>query len=189
MGGTGAHPSGCLGFPGPRTLLNVLMISFLHALQATFREQASRPALVHHGFTWTYGELDARAQHGATWLQSLGVAVGDRVVLCTSNKLAFLLAHLATLWAGAISLPLNPRFTRAELRFFLSDSGARIAIAGDEARPLLESLRPELPDLRAIVPDTVVGDRGTLVPTLRRGNARFPRRSVGTRVSRYSAPA
>jgi malonyl-CoA/methylmalonyl-CoA synthetase len=158
MGDTGARPSGCLGFPGPRTLLNVLMIPFLHALQTTFREQTSRPALVHEGLTWTYGELEARARDGATRLQSLGVAVGDRVVLCTSNKAAFLLAHLATLWAGAISLPLNPRFTRAELRFFLSDSGARIAIAGDEARPLLESLRLELPDLLAVVPDTVVGD-------------------------------
>jgi malonyl-CoA/methylmalonyl-CoA synthetase len=134
------------------------MIPFLHALQTTFRAQASRPALVHEGRTWTYGELEARAQHGATWLRSLGVAKGDRVVLCTSNKLAFLQAHLATLWAGAISLPLNPRFTRAELEFFLSDSGARIAIAGDEARPLLEALRPELPDLRAIVPDTAVDD-------------------------------
>jgi malonyl-CoA/methylmalonyl-CoA synthetase len=134
------------------------MIPFLHALQSTFREQASRPALVHEGLTWAYGELEARARYGATWLQSLGVEVGDRVVLCTSNKVAFLLAHLATLWAGAISLPLNPRFTRTELRFFLGDSGARVAIAGDEARPLLEALRPELPDLREIVPDTVVGE-------------------------------
>ena len=134
------------------------MIPFLHALQSSFREQASRPALVHEGITWTYGELEARAQHGAAWLQSLGVTVADRVVLCTSNKVAFLLAHLATLWAGAISLPLNPRFTRAELRFFLGDSGARIAIAGEEARPLLEALRLELPDLRAVVSDTVVSD-------------------------------
>src|SRR5262249_5655555 len=141
-------------FPVSHTFLTVTMIPFLHALQSSFREQASRPALVHEGITWTYGELEARAQHGAAWLQSLGVTVADRVVLCTSNKVAFLLAPLATLWAGAISLPLNPRFTRAELRFFLGDSGARIAIAGEEARPLLEALRLELPDLRAVVSDT-----------------------------------
>ena len=36
---------------------------------------------------------------------------------------------LAALYAGCVALPLNPRFTREELRFFLSDSGARVGTA------------------------------------------------------------
>jgi malonyl-CoA/methylmalonyl-CoA synthetase len=113
---------------------------------------------MHEGSTFTYGELLARATAGARWLQSLGVSKGDRVVLCTSNKPAFLLAHLAALFAGAVTLPLNPRFTREELRFFLSDSGASVAIVGDEAAPILEALRAELPQLRALIPDAAVLD-------------------------------
>ncbi len=135
-----------------------MTVSFLHALQATFHARASCRAVVHSSCSYTYGELDAQARNAAAWLRSRGVMPGDRVVLCTGNKLAFLLGHLAALYAGAISLPLNPRFTREELRFFLSDSGARLAIAGAEAAPLIETLRPDLPDLRDVLPDSAMLD-------------------------------
>ena len=130
--------------------------AFLHALQTTFVEQSARPGVVHQGRIFTYSELDAHARQGAAWLQSLGVAKGDRVVLCTSNKQAFLVAHLATLYAGAISLPLNPRFTREELRFFLSDSGARVAIVGNEAKANVDALQSELPELHHVIADAAV---------------------------------
>jgi malonyl-CoA/methylmalonyl-CoA synthetase len=97
--------------------------------------------------------LDALARNGAANLQNLGVVTGDRVVLVTTNKLAFLAAHLATLYCGGVSLPLNPRFTREELRFFLSDSGARIVVVDENVRPVVEALQGDLPELKAIVPD------------------------------------
>ena len=110
-------------------------VPFIQALQTTFRHNTAPHQAVRCFAVceYTYGELDELARQGAGRLQSLGVESGDRVVLCTADKLAFLLAHLATLYAGGISLPLNPRFTREELRFFLSDSGAScVAIVGDE---------------------------------------------------------
>src|SRR4051812_35612443 len=97
--------------------------TFYHALEETFERHSARRAIVHPGGVIHYSELLARARDGAGWLRSLGVNKGDRVVLCTSNKLSFIFAHLATLFAGAITLPLNPRFTCEELRFFLTDSG------------------------------------------------------------------
>jgi malonyl-CoA/methylmalonyl-CoA synthetase len=131
---------------------------FLPALQDTFAEQAVRAAVVHEQRTFTFRDLTIRAREGAGWLQSLGVRKGDRVVLCTANKRAFVFGHLAALFAGAVSLPLNPRFTREELRFFLQDSGARVAIVGEETNAIAESLRPELPLLCHVVPDIVVLD-------------------------------
>ena len=65
--------------------------------------------------------------------QALGVAAGDRVALLTVEKRPFLAAHLGALYAGAVALPLNPRFTRDELRYFLADSGAVAAVVGDGA--------------------------------------------------------
>src|SRR4029077_16668009 len=127
-------------------------------LLETFRTHVARPALVHQRRTLTYGDLLAHAHEGAGWLQSLGVNPGDRVVLCTANKPAFLFAHLAALSAGAVTVPLNPRFTREELRFFLADSGARVAIVGDEAAPILESLRPELAGLQSLIADATALD-------------------------------
>ena len=129
---------------------------FLHALQATFQRCVARPALTHQGRTYSYGDLDAIARRGAALLQRMGVASGDRVALCTSNKLAFLAAHLATLHAAAITLPLNPRFTREELRYFLADSGACVAVVGPQTRPIVESLQPELPELRVVLCDEAI---------------------------------
>ena len=131
---------------------------FLAAIRATFARQANDPALVFggQGDPLTFGALDALACRGAAWLQGVGVAAGDRVALVTAEKRSFLAAHLAALYAGAVALPLNPRFTRDELRYFLADSGAVVAVVGAAQRPIVESLKDELPALRAIVAD----DRG-----------------------------
>ncbi len=77
----------------------------------------------------------------------------------TSEKLPFLAAHLGTLYTGAISLPLNPRFTADELRYFLQDSGARVVVAGKVEQPVIESLRPSCRSCAACCPTP---KRGTL---------------------------
>jgi acyl-CoA synthetase (AMP-forming)/AMP-acid ligase II len=118
---------------------------FLNELRAVFESCPSRPALIHRGRVVTYGELDAEARRWAGRLQQRGVEPGDRVALFTADKLPFLFSHLGVLYAGAVSLPLNPRFTREEMRYFLSDSQARMVIVGAEQFPLIESLVPELP--------------------------------------------
>jgi malonyl-CoA/methylmalonyl-CoA synthetase len=131
---------------------------FLAELRATFAAHASRPAILYKDASWTYADLDAKARRCAGQLRQLGVEPGDRVAVMTSEKLPFLAAHLGTLYAGAISLPLNPRFTADELRYFLQDSGARAVVAGNVERPVIDALRPELPELRAVLPDAEAWD-------------------------------
>src|SRR4051794_31298839 len=126
---------------------------FLDELLSTFTRQAARPALVYRGRTVTYGELEARAGRCAAFLQGLGVGPGDRVALSGTDKLAFLVAHLGTLLAGGVSLPLNPRLTREELRYFLTDSEPAVAVMGEGPFTLVESLRADVPGLQAVVPD------------------------------------
>jgi malonyl-CoA/methylmalonyl-CoA synthetase len=123
---------------------------FLDELRATFAARADRPALVHRGQTYPFGDLERRARRCAAWLRGLGVGPGDRVALAAAEKLPFLVAHLGTIFAGGVALPLNPRFTPEELRFFLGDSGARVAVTGSGLRPIVEALRPELPELAAV---------------------------------------
>jgi malonyl-CoA/methylmalonyl-CoA synthetase len=127
---------------------------FLEELRATFAARAERPALVMRDHAYSYSELDRRARRCAAWLQGLGVEPGDRVALVTGEKLPFLVAYLGAIYAGGVSLPLNPRFTRDELRYFLADSEARIAVVGDEQETVIESLRPDLPALQAVVDDS-----------------------------------
>ena len=129
---------------------------FVHDLRESFHRHATRPALIYGGRTWTYAELDAAARKCAGWLQSAGVARADRVALFTPNKLPFLIGHLGVMFAGAVALPLNPRFTREEMRFFLSDSGASLVIAGSEQQPLADELAKELPQRPIVASDSLV---------------------------------
>jgi malonyl-CoA/methylmalonyl-CoA synthetase len=129
---------------------------FLHELRTTFAERAEHVALIHQGRSWTYADLDEKTRNTAGLLQKRGMEKGDRVVLATSAKLPFLIGHLGTLFGGGISLPLNPRFTREEMRHFLTDSEARLAIVGAEQLPLFESLRLELPHLQDVLVDDLL---------------------------------
>jgi malonyl-CoA/methylmalonyl-CoA synthetase len=129
---------------------------FLHRLRATFSRQPASPALVLGDQAFSYSELEARAEKSAALLQKMGVEPGDRVALYTASKLPFLMAHLGTLFAGGVSVPLNPRFTREEMRYFLTDGGARVAVVGTEQQALVEALQPELPALQAVVPDAAL---------------------------------
>jgi malonyl-CoA/methylmalonyl-CoA synthetase len=135
---------------------------FLNELRATFAGRAGQPALVHHGRTWSFADLEAQVRRGAALLQSLGLEPGDRVALWTTARLPFLIAHLSVLCAGGVSLPLNPRFTPEEIRHFLTDSGARLAVAGPEQQALLAGRRPQLPELREVVADAAVAEAPAL---------------------------
>jgi len=129
---------------------------FLHRLRATLSRQAASPGLVFGDQSFSYGELESRAEKSAALLQKMGVRPGDRVALYTASKLPFLMAHLGALFAGAVSVPLNPRFTREEMRYFLTDSEARVAVVGAEQQALVEALQPELPALQAVMPDAAL---------------------------------
>jgi malonyl-CoA/methylmalonyl-CoA synthetase len=131
---------------------------FLQELQTGFAARRAHAALVHKGETLTYGELDGRARRCAAWLQEGGLEPGDRVALFTAERVPFLIAHLGVLYAGGVPLPLNPRFTREEMRYFLGDSEARIVIAGTEQRAWLEGLVAELAHRPAILSDAQAVD-------------------------------
>ncbi len=126
---------------------------FLDELRVTFANCANRPAIVHQDRSWTYAELEAKARRCAARLRQLGVNPGDRVAIATSEKLPFLAAHLGAFYAAGISLPLNPRFTSDELRYFLQDSGARVVVAGSDVHSVVDALRPDLPGLRSLMLD------------------------------------
>src|SRR5690242_10000940 len=114
-----ANPGACVSAPTVYPLEQVssyppdkghaiMKSHFIRELRTTFAYRARNPAITHRGRSYSFGELDAHAQRCAAWLRSLGVSPGDRVALCTHDKLAFLAAHLGALYAGAVSLPLNP---------------------------------------------------------------------------------
>ena len=133
-------------------------VHFLNELRTAMEVYARRAALACQSRQFTFGDLNARAIQCAALLQSHGLEPGDRVVLFTPGKLPLLFGYLGALYAGGVPVPLNPRFTREEMRYFLTDSRPRVVLAGAEQQRLLAELADQLPQPPVILPDAAVLD-------------------------------
>ena len=98
-----------------------------------------KPAIVFFGTVMTWAQLKAAAERLAAYLQSLGVQKGDRVVLNMQNSPQLVVAHFAILRADAVVVPVNPMNRAEELKHYITDPDAKVAIttadlAGELAR-------------------------------------------------------
>jgi long-chain acyl-CoA synthetase len=85
-------------------------------------------------------------------LTAMGVAPGDRVAIIAESRPEWLIADLAILTAGAVTVPIYPTLSAGQARYILEDSSARAAIVS--TRPQLEKIqevRHQLPALQAVV--------------------------------------
>jgi len=95
--------------------------------------------------TVTFSELDAYATRAANFFLEQGIQRGDRIILYTPKCMAQVTAHIGAQKIGAVSVPLNPGFTRSEMTYYLTDSGAKMAVAGRSEAAVIEAIEPELP--------------------------------------------
>lgn len=68
-----------------------------------------------------------------------GIAPGDRVGLLAANCLQWPVVALALIRCGAILVPLNPRYTAAEIGKTATDAGFSAVVAGPNLREVAES--------------------------------------------------
>ena len=106
--------------------------SLWHNLAISALRYPDKPALVFFGTVTTYAGLHEQVERLAGFLQSLGVARGDRVLLQMQNCPQLVVAHWAILRADAVVVPVNPMNRSEELRHLIADSDARLAICGTE---------------------------------------------------------
>ncbi len=94
--------------------------------------------------SFSYRELDNRANRLASALLGLGLDKGDRVAVLAYNRVEWIEIYVATARAGLVIVPINFRLTGAELQYIAEDAGARAMIVQDELLGTLESVRPLL---------------------------------------------
>lgn len=76
----------------------------------------------------TYGELEARVDHWARFLQARGLEPGQRVGLLSRNCSGFVAAYLAVIRAGGVIVPLNFQLAPREVTYILKDAGIRFLL-------------------------------------------------------------
>lgn len=97
--------------------------SVLHMMESAMQRFANLPAMRCAGQTLTYADLDRLSRDFAAYLQTeLGIRKGDRVAVMMPNLLAFPIAFLGILRAGAVQVNVNPLYTPRELAHQLNDA-------------------------------------------------------------------
>jgi fatty-acyl-CoA synthase len=106
----------------------------LHVLLARAASRfPDKAATVFQGASLSYRELAARVEALAGHLQhGCGVRQGDRVLVDLQNGPDFIVALFGILRADGVAVPVSPANVAAELRHYLEDSGAKVALAERE---------------------------------------------------------
>jgi fatty-acyl-CoA synthase len=117
-------------------------------LAISARRYPDKAALAFFGSAITYTQLLQKAEQLAAYLCQLGVKKGDRVVLNMQNCPQLIIAHWAILRANAVVVPVNPMNRAEELKHYITDPDAKVAITtGDLAAELAlanDALEPSL---------------------------------------------
>lgn len=111
-------------------------------------------ALVTHDRQLTYAQLRTEVRQAAAAMIDLGVQAGDRVAIWSPNTWHWVVACLATHYAGAVVVPLNTRYTASEATDILARTAAPLLFAAGEflgADKAASIDRGSLPDLRHVI--------------------------------------
>jgi long-chain acyl-CoA synthetase len=102
--------------------------------------------------TMTYGVADQAAHEIAAGLVARGVLPGDRVCLLANTRLEWVLFDVATLLAGAVTVPIYASNTAEQCEFIVRDAGAKLVVVEDEVqRDKLMSVRDRLFTVAGVV--------------------------------------
>jgi fatty-acyl-CoA synthase len=117
--------------------ITVPATSLWHNLATAAQRYPDHAALVFFGTVISYRELVARAERLAGTLNAMGVQRGDRVVLNMQNCPQLVIAHFAILRANAVVVPVNPMNRAEELKHYIVDPDAKVAITTGDLAPEL----------------------------------------------------
>ena len=85
-------------------------------------------------------------------LGALGIEAGDRVAILSDSRPEWMMADLAILTRGGVTVPIYPTLPPSQVRYILADSNASAIVAANEEQAAkVRAVWDELPGLRALV--------------------------------------
>ena len=108
------------------------------SIQDSFEEVVSlkpdAPALTCRNETWTYRQLNGRADMIAQHLRAAGVRPGTIVGVCLERSLDLVASMLGILKTGAAYLPLDPAYPPERLGVMIDDAQPFLVLSNENAR-------------------------------------------------------
>jgi len=118
-----------------------------HALST----HADKPAYVFMGKRYTFAQIDVWSRAMAAYLQSLGLAPGDRVAVMMPNVPQYPVAVAGILRAGYVVVNVNPLYTPRELGHQLKDSGSKAILILENFAATLQQVLDQVPTKHVVM--------------------------------------
>lgn len=119
-------------------------------LEISARRYPDKPALIFLGRIYTYAQLRDHAERLAARLHALGVRKGDRVMLDMQNCPQLVMAHFGILRANAVVVPVNPMNRAEELKHYITDPDAKVAITTADLAAEIAKANDALPQAQRL---------------------------------------
>ncbi|USZ14373.1 AMP-binding protein [Moraxella sp. FZFQ2102] len=100
--------------------------NLLDFFDVNFKANQGQNAITFMGYDISYDELDKLSLKIAAYLQSLGLAQGDKVAVMMPNSPQYLAVMMGIVRAGLVLVNVNPLYTAHELEHQLNDSDAKV---------------------------------------------------------------
>ncbi len=115
----------------------------------------------------TYADLWRNTNKVAAILQKEGVGKGDKFAIMMRNHPEFLYAMTAGTLTGAISVPIDPRTKGEKLKYYMTNSEAKVALITSDILPMFESILQDIPGLKTVYVSYMPGEEmGSNYPAL-----------------------
>ena len=120
---------------------------------------------------WSNRQLFDEVRDLSLGLGALGVRPRDRVAILSDSRPEWVVSDLATLTAGAVTVPVYPTLPANQVGYILAHCGARVvAVAGEELAAKVREARKDAPAVEAVI----VFDRGTPAAGAAEGTGETP---------------
>ena len=127
----------------PRSM-SVPATSLFYNAEVSAARYPDKPYLVFYDTPVSFAEFRDEAERLAGFLQqACGVSKGDRVLLFMQNSPQYVIGYYGILRAEAVVVPVNPMNLANELRHYVRDSGASVALVAQELYAQMQPLLAE----------------------------------------------
>jgi len=135
----------------PAEVKTDLYPSLVELVDHALSTHAEKAAYVFMGKRYTFAQIDGWSRALAAYLQSLGLATGDRVAVMMPNVPQYPVAVAGILRAGYVVVNVNPLYTPRELEHQLKDSGAKAIIILENFAATLEQVLDKVPTRHVVL--------------------------------------
>jgi long-chain acyl-CoA synthetase len=128
-------------------------MSITHGLRRALQINAGGTAMLFGDQRQTWADVGERVARLAGALRGLDCAAGERVAVLMLNQARYLELYFAVAWAGGVIVPVNTRWSEAEIEDSLRDCRPRILVVDDAFAEMGGKIAQRMGSLRLVHAD------------------------------------